>query len=53
MLKNKTRKYTKLKVHKVTATAALLYGYESWVTEQRDKKARQENEIRFLRKLKG
>jgi hypothetical protein len=52
MLKNKTRNNTKLKLCKIIATPALLYGCESWVTTQ-DKNKTQTVEMKLLPNVKG
>jgi hypothetical protein len=46
-------KETKLRIHNITAKAALKFGSEVWVLEKRDKQHLETSQIRFLRHLLG
>jgi hypothetical protein len=52
-LKNKTSMETQIKVYKVMAVSAGLYGSKNWVLAENDKNRVQATEMRFLRSLLG
>ena len=46
-------KETKLRIHNITAKAALKFGSEAWVLKKRDKQRLEAAQIKFLRNLLG
>ncbi|PSN39989.1 hypothetical protein C0J52_25074 [Blattella germanica] len=50
-LRNKIRKETQLKFHKVLAVPVILYGSESWILRRKDESKLTAAEMRFLRSV--
>jgi hypothetical protein len=46
-------KETKLRIHNITATAALQFGSEAWVLKKRDEQRLEAAQMKFLRHLLG
>jgi hypothetical protein len=46
-------KETKLRIHNITAKAALNFGSEAWVLKKRDEQRLEEAQMKFLRHLLG
>ena len=46
-------KETKLKIHNITAKAALKFGSEAWVLKKREEKCLEAAQMKFLRHLLG
>jgi len=46
-------KETKLRIHNITAKAALKYGSEAWVLKKREEQRLEEAQMKFLRHLLG
>ena len=46
-------KETKLRIHNITAKAALKFGSEVWVLKKRDKQRLEAAQMKFLRHLLG
>ena len=46
-------KETKLRIHNITAKAALKFGSEAWVLKKREKQRLEAEQIKFLRHLLG
>jgi len=46
-------KETKLRVHNITAKAALKYGSEAWALKEREERRLEAAEMKFLRHLLG
>jgi hypothetical protein len=46
-------KETKLRIHNITAKAALKFGHEVWVLKKRDKQRLEAAQMKFLRHLLG
>jgi len=49
----KMNKVTKLRIHNITAKAALRFGNEAWVLEKREEKRFEAAQMKFLRHLLG
>ena len=47
----KTNKETKLRIHNITAKAALKFGSEAWVLKKREEKRVEAAQMKFLRHL--
>jgi len=46
-------KETKLRIHNITAKAALIFGSEAWVLKKREEKYLEAAQMKFLRHLLG
>ena len=46
-------KETKLRIHNITAKAALKFGSEAWVLRKREKQRLEATQMKFLRRLLG
>jgi len=46
-------KETKLRIHSITATAALKFGSEAWVLKKREEQRLEAAQMKFLRHLFG
>ena len=46
-------KETKLRIHNITAKAALKFGSEAWVLKKREEQHLEEAQMKFLRQLPG
>jgi len=53
ILENKETKETKLRIHNITAKAALKFGTEAWVLKKREEQRLEAAQIKFLRHLLG
>ena len=49
----KMNKVTKLRIHNITAKAALRFGNEAWVLEKREEQRFEAAQMKFLRHLLG
>jgi len=49
----KTNKETKLRIHNITAKAALKFGSEAWVLKKREEQCLEAAQMKFLRHLLG
>ena len=49
----KINKETKLRIHNITAKAALKFGIEAWVLKKREKQRLEAAQMKFLRHLLG
>ena len=49
----KMKKETKLKIHNITAKAALKFGSEAWVLKKREERRLEAAQMKFLRHLLG
>jgi len=48
-----TNKETKLRIHNITAKAALKFGSEAWVLKKREEQRLEAAQMKFLRQLLG
>ena len=53
MLGKKMNKETKLRIHNITAKAALKFGSEAWVLKKREEQRLEAAQMKFLRHLLG
>ena len=51
--KKKTNKETKLRIHNITAKAALKFGREAWVLKKREEQRLEAAQMKFLKHLLG
>ena len=49
----KINKETKLRIHNITAKAALKFGREAWVLKKREEQRLEATQTKFLRRLLG
>jgi len=52
-LEKKMNKETKLRIHNITAKAALKFGSEAWVLKKREKQRLEAAQMKFLRHILG
>ena len=53
ILENKWTKETKLRIHNITAKAALKFGSEAWLLKKREEQRLEAAQMKFLRHLLG